>query len=162
MSDMKNADATTRSALLELEARRQTALQDVDLETLNELFDDSLVHIHAPGLMHSKEQLLEHVATRQPYISTLRGEVNIRVAGDVAVMTGALVNQLRSPEGGERTVGGVVTQVAVRGADSAWRFASFQMTPAGEHSWPVLNTERDPRQLVAETVAQTSERNPGA
>lgn len=138
------ADDATAAALRAVEDRRLQALLEGDLDTLDDLFDASLVHIHAPGLTHSKQQLLEHVAMRRPYLGTTRGELTIRLVGDVAIMTGELVNRLRTKEGGERTLGGVATQVLVRADDAAlgWRFLSFQMTPAGEQAWGSLPSEQ--------------------
>lgn len=141
MSTVAIADAATRAELLAVEERRRQALLAVDIATLDELYDESLVHIHAPGVMHNKAQLLEHVATRQAYLEMSRGELTIRLIGDVAVVTGWLSNRLRSPDGAERTLGGPVTQVLRRCEDGAWRFVSFQMTPAGEQVWPALPSE---------------------
>jgi len=135
------ADEATRAELLAVEERRQQALLAVDVEALADLYDDSLVHTHAPGLTHDKAQLLEHVATRQAYRGMSRGELTIRLVGDVAIMTGRLVNRLGSPDGSERVVGGQVIQVLRRCADGNWRFLSFQMTPDGEHVWAPTDAE---------------------
>ena len=139
--------ATTAEALeaeiLAVERRRQDALIATDLETLDEIFDESLVHIHAPGLVHTKALLLEHVATRQAYLEITRQDVRVRVFGDTAVVTGGIVNRMRAPQGGERTVDGVVTQVLHRGDDGRWRFVSFQMTPYGEEVWGTLPSEQE-------------------
>lgn len=128
--------------LLEVERRRQQALVDVDLDTLDELFDDSLVHVHAPGLIHSKAQLLEHTATRRAYLEITRGDLNIREFGDTAVITGPITNRMRAADGGERTLSGVATQVLHRDANGAWRFVSFQMTPYGEQEWGALPSDQ--------------------
>ena len=145
MTAVRAADAATRAELLAVEERRRRALLAVDLPALDELYDDSLVHVHAPGVTHDKAQLLEHIATRQAYLDMARGELNIRLVGDdVAVLTGRLTNRLRSPDGGERTLGGVVTQVLRRCADGEWRFVSFQMTADGEQVWPALPSESPP------------------
>jgi ketosteroid isomerase-like protein len=156
VSSITIADAQTAQALRAVEERRLRALQDGDLATLDDLFDETLVHIHAPGLTHSKAQLLEHVATRRPYLGTVRGELTIRVAGDVAIMTGELVNRLRTKEGGERTLGGVATQVLVRAADAelGWRFVSFQMTPLGEQAWGTLPSERGASASASPSVVE--------
>ncbi|HZN73000.1 MAG TPA: nuclear transport factor 2 family protein [Micromonosporaceae bacterium] len=115
-----------------IEQRRQRALVDVDLDTLDELFDDTLVHTHAHGITHTKTQLLEHTANRRPYLDITRGELLIRLIGDVAVVTGPLTNLVRTPDGGERTLAGVATQILRRDDHSGWRFVSFQMTPYGD------------------------------
>jgi len=135
------ADEATRAEILAVEERRKQALLAVDLPALADLYDDSLVHTHAPGLTHDKAQLLEHVATRQAYKDMTRGELTIRLVGDVAIMTGRLVNRLGGPDGGERVVAGQVIQVLRRCADGQWRFLSFQMTPDGEHVWTPTEAE---------------------
>lgn len=142
MTEVQPADDATRAEILAVEARRRDALLAVDLPALADLYDDSIVHIHAPGLMHDKTQLLEHVATRQAYLDMTRGELTIRVIGDVAIMIGRLTNRLRSPDGSERTLGGPVTQVLRRCDDGRWRFVSFQMTPDGEQVWGALPSEK--------------------
>ncbi|GAA2229281.1 nuclear transport factor 2 family protein [Herbiconiux moechotypicola] len=129
--------------LLEVESRRIRALIDGDVEALDRLFDERLVHVHAPGLTQRKEQLLEHVALRRAYLEITRGELDIRVVGDTAVLTGPMRNRLRTAEGGERTVEGVVTQVLYRDDDGEWHYLSFQMTPRGEQAWPALPSEAE-------------------
>jgi len=138
----READAAERAAILEIEERRQRALLDVDAEALASLLDDALVHIHAPGVVQSKDQLLEHLVTRAAYRGMRRDDVRIRMIGDdVAIMTGRLTNRLGSPDGSERVVAGPVTQILARDADGAWRFVSFQMTPDGEQAWGRLPSE---------------------
>jgi ketosteroid isomerase-like protein len=136
------ADDDIRQQLLDLEERRRAALIAVDLPTLDAMFHSDLVHIHAPGLTHNKTQLMEHISVRRPYRDSVRGELTIRLAGDLAIMTGPLINKLGSPDGTERTVGGVVTQVIIRDDEQGWKFLSFQMTPDGEHVWPAFDSEK--------------------
>ncbi|HTW15619.1 MAG TPA: nuclear transport factor 2 family protein [Nocardioides sp.] len=136
------ADAPTRAEILAVEERRCRALVDVDLATLEDLYDESLVHTHAPGLTHDRSQLLHHVATRQAYLGIARGELTIRVIGDVAIMTGRIRNRLDSPDGTERVLGGQVIQVLRRCDDGAWRFVSFQMTPDGTQAFTMTDSER--------------------
>jgi uncharacterized protein DUF4440 len=136
----------TVDELLAVERRRQQALVDVDLDTLDEILDESLVHIHAPGLTHDKAQLLEHTALRRAYLEISRGELVVRLFGDdVAVITGPITNRLRTAGGGERVLAGVATQVLHRDAAGTWRFVSFQMTPYGEQAWPSLPSEGEKR-----------------
>jgi ketosteroid isomerase-like protein len=142
MSEVKAPAAEVTAELLALEDRRRQALMTVDIDALDELFDEHLVHIHAPGVTHNKAQLLEHVATRAAYLDIVRGELTIRLIGDVAIMTGAVTNRLRTREGGERTLTGVATQVARRTDDGSWLFVSFQMTPRGEEAWPALPSQQ--------------------
>lgn len=143
MTKVEAAAPDVAAQLLAIEALRQRALIDGDLATLDELFDDTLLHIHAPGVMMDKAQLLEHTATRRAYLEITRGELTIRVVDDVAVMTGPITNRLRTAEGGERTLTGVVTQVLHREDNGRWRFISFQMTPYGEQAWPALPSQQE-------------------
>ena len=151
MTEIRTADAAERDAILALEATRRQALIDGDLDTLARIFDDRLVHIHAPGVVHDKAMLLEHVGTRRAYRSIEHGDLEIRVIGDVAIVTGPIVNELANPDGSMRTQHGVVTQVVVRAAsdetedeaDAAWRFLNFQLTPRGEEVWGKLPSEQE-------------------
>jgi len=143
MSAVVSADAAQRAEILAVEDRRREALLAHDLDALDDLFDDTLVHVHAPGLIHSKAQLIEHVAVRHAYLDITRSDLVVRLVGDdVAVVTGRILNRLRRPDGGERELGGVATQVLARGADGRWRFLSFQMTPDGEQEWGRLPSEQ--------------------
>jgi len=132
-----------RAEILAAEERRQEALIVGDLGALDALFEDSLIHIHAPGVVHTKALLLEHVAVRRTYIEITRQDLQVRVFGDTAVMTGGIVNRMHAPGGGERTLDGVVTQVLHRSDDGRWRFVSFQMTPYGEQAWGSLPSEQE-------------------
>ena|GEM_PF-623190 len=136
------ADEATRAEILEVEERRCRALIDVDLATLDDLYDESIVHIHAPGLVHDKAQLMAHVSGRRAYLGISRGALTVRVVGDVAVMTGRTVNRLSSPDGSERVVAGPITQVLRRCQDGRWRFISFQMTPDGKQAFTMTDSER--------------------
>lgn len=142
MSTVVHADDTTRAEILAVEERRCAALLAVDLPVLDELFDATIVHTHAPGVTHDKVQLLEHVAARKAYLGITRGPLTIRLVGDVAIVTGRIRNRLDSPDGTERIIQGQVVQVLHRREDRAWRYVSFQMTPDGEHVWPATDAEK--------------------
>lgn len=114
--------------LHELEARRRRALLEVDVAELDRLFDDELVHIHSPGLVHDKTQLMEHIRARRSFLDVVRGPLHIRLFGDVAIVVGTLTNRMRTPDG-ETTLTGVATQVLRRDDAGRWRFVHFQLTP---------------------------------
>lgn len=141
MTEPTDISAATRAELLDVEDRRRQALVDGAVDELEAMLDDDLVHIHAPGVVHNKAQLLEHLATRRPYLSIDRGALDVRLVGDVAILTGPITNRLRTAGGGERTLSGIATQVLRRDADGEWRFLSFQMTPIAEQAWPNLPSQ---------------------
>lgn len=143
MSAIARAEGALRDEILAAETHRQQALIAKDLDALAELFDESLVHVHAPGEVHTKALLLEHVATRGVYLEITRGELEVRVIGDeVAVVTGPITNRMKAPGGGERTLSGEVTQVLRRTDDGRWVFVSFQMTPYGKKAWGSLPSQQ--------------------
>ena len=78
-----------------------------------------------------------------------RGDLLIRVIGEVAIITGRLINRLRGPDGGERVLAGQVIQVLRRCEDGRWRFVSFQMTPDGEHVWQPTAAEQESLDAIA-------------
>jgi ketosteroid isomerase-like protein len=141
MDAVEEVDTSTREAILAVEALRQRALVDGDLAALDSIFDDALVHIHAPGLIHTKAMLLEHVATRRAYVSIDRGDLTIRRIGRVAIMVGPITNRLRNPDGSSRRQTGTVTQVLRLADDGEWRFVNFQLTPTGDEIWGKLPSE---------------------
>jgi ketosteroid isomerase-like protein len=116
-------------AVLEAEDRRRVALVALDIPVLDALFADDLVHIHSTALVHNKAQLLRYIEERRAYIRIDRGPLAVRIAGDIAVMTGTLVNHMRA-DGKEFKLSGMVTQVLRREA-GAWRFINFQLTLGG-------------------------------
>lgn len=141
MSEVATATGALREEILAAESARQTALIAKDIEALDALFDDALVHIHAPGEVHSKPLLLEHVATRGVYLEITRGELLMRVIGEVAIVTGSITNRMKAPGGGERTLSGEVTQVLRKTDGGGWKFVSFQMTPYGDKVWGKLPSQ---------------------
>jgi ketosteroid isomerase-like protein len=111
--------------ILALEARRQAALVAADLAALDDIYDDDLIHVHATGLTHDKAGLIEHVRRNRHYIGFERGALRVRVFGDVAILTGPLINHMRNAATGQtRVMRAVATQVARR-TPEGWRFLSF-------------------------------------
>jgi ketosteroid isomerase-like protein len=129
------------AAIREIEKRRCTALVDVDLATLDDLFSDRLSHVHATGLVQGKAEFLAGLAERRPFLKVERGPLDIRVFGDCAVMTGTMVNTGRSAGAEAPPVRhAYATQVLAR-EGGRWRYVAFQATsgpklpehvPAGE------------------------------
>ncbi|MBC2384648.1 nuclear transport factor 2 family protein [Pseudomonas sp. WS 5106] len=122
-------DQQTELDILALERRRQQALVAVDLEALDALFDDDLVHVHSTGLVHGKAELITHIGRKRGFVDVQRGPLQIRGDADMAVMTGPIVNHIRTAEGAEEVMRGFVTQV-LRHTAAGWKFISFQLTVA--------------------------------
>lgn len=125
---VNTAENDIRTACLDLERRRQTALVNVDLKALDEMFSDDLVHIHSVGVVHSKSELLAHIEAKRGFAAIERGHLEIRVLSDDAVvMTGTITNHMRAPDGSSSEMRGMVTQI-IRREPTGWKFMHFQLT----------------------------------
>ena len=121
-----------KALILEAERRRQSAVVEIDLATLDDLFAEDLIHVHSTGLVHRKRELLRHIDRKRGFIAIERGELDIRIEENVAVMTGPITNRMRGNTGASEIImHGFVTQVLRRYPD-AWRFTNFQLTVTAE------------------------------
>ncbi len=108
----------------QLEARRIAAQIGVDMATLDAIFADDLIHVHATGVVQDKETLLRHIESRRQFVAVERPGLTVRVYGDTAILTGGLINTLQPPGQDLRQMRGFATQVARREGGN-WRFISF-------------------------------------
>lgn len=115
-----------RDALLDLERRRCAAISAGDVEALRALLSDDYVHVHMNAALDDRAGHLDGVARRPR--ETTRGELLVRVYGELAVLTGELTNRMAAPGEQPKTMRAYCHQVAVR-HDGAWRFVSTQLTP---------------------------------
>ena len=123
------ASSDDSNAILEIERRRRAALVAVDLDELDRLFAEDLIHVHSTGMKHTKTELLRHIEQKRAFLAIDRGDLQIRVEGPIAVITGTMTNRMRSRDGkAEILLHGFVTQV-LRRNDEGWQFISFQLTP---------------------------------
>jgi len=115
-----------RTEILAAEDKRIRALVDLDMPTLDSLFADDLVHIHSTGLVHDKPAILAHIERNRAFRNVERGELKLRLYGDVALLSGPIINHMES-EGRTFKLIGIVTQ-ALRKEQGRWRFIHFQFT----------------------------------
>jgi hypothetical protein len=90
------------------------------------MLSEDYVHVHRSALVDNRDGHLKTIAKRPR--KTERGEILVRIYGDVAVLTGEQVNHLQQDDGSTRSVRVYCQQVVVRHAGS-WRYVSFQLTP---------------------------------
>lgn len=114
-----------RAELLELERRRCAAISAGDIEALQALLGADYVHVHMTAAVDDRAGHLQGVAKRPR--TTTRGDIQVRIYGELAVLTGELTNQMLVGEE-TREIRAYCHQVAVR-RDGAWRFVSIQLTP---------------------------------
>ena len=112
---------TVRDEILALEKRRCTALTSGDVEALGELMADDLVHIHGNGAMDDKAGYLNGVETKYVFHRVERGDLNVRMYGDIAVVIGPL-DQTVSVRGIDKLnqIKAIATQTWVR-TSAGWK-----------------------------------------
>lgn len=79
-----------RAEILALEKKRCEALTSGDVNTLATIVSDDLVHVHGNGQVDGRDAYLDGVATKFIFHSIERGDLNVRVYGDCAVVVGPL------------------------------------------------------------------------
>jgi ketosteroid isomerase-like protein len=114
-------EESIKQEILRQEQKRVEALISADVAALDGLIADDLVHIHADGKIDGKADYLHGVANKYKFHAVERGELRIRIYGDLAVVNGPL-NQVLSVSGTDKQhkISAVVTQVWVRVADG-WK-----------------------------------------
>lgn len=116
-------------ALLALETQRQQALVAGDRQCLAGLLADDLIHIHSTGMVHGKAEFLEHVVKMGGFVAIERPTPDIRLLGDIAIISGETRNIVRSlHDGAERARHGYSTLV-LRRSLQGWQIVLSQMTP---------------------------------
>jgi ketosteroid isomerase-like protein len=115
------ADDDQISDILDCEGRRCAALTAGDVETLAELVSDDLVHIHGSGQVDGKQAYLDGVRSKYIFHQLTRGELNIRLYGDIAVVVGPVSQIVELRATGQRVdVNGIASQTWVRDG-GRWR-----------------------------------------
>lgn len=117
---------TGQAELLELERRRCVAINAADVAALKSLLSEDYVHVHMNAAVDNRAGHLEAIAKRPR--QTTRGEIQVRIYADFAVLTGELTNHTTAAGEPPRAVRAYCHQVAVR-EDGVWRFVSTQLTP---------------------------------
>ena len=119
--ELSMSEESIKSEIARLEERRCHALRSGDVETLANLVADDLQHVHGSGKVDNKIAYLDGVATKYRFNRIERGELNIRVYGDIAVVIGPL-SQTVSTVGveGVKNIEAITTQVWRR-VEDGWK-----------------------------------------
>jgi ketosteroid isomerase-like protein len=110
-----------RQEIMQLETKRIGALTSGDVAALGALMAEDLVHIHGNGHMDGKTDYLSGVESKYKFHRIERGDIKIRVYGDIVIVNGPL-SQSVSVNGIDKIneITAVVTQSWVRG-DDGWK-----------------------------------------
>ncbi|WP_416412538.1 nuclear transport factor 2 family protein [Pantoea sp. App145] len=115
--------------LLAFEQQRQRALIEADLTALENMLAADLIHIHSTGMVHTKAQFLAHVKRMGGFVSIQREPPDIRVEGDIAILTGNTRNRVRRLETGEEAERYGFSTLVLRRTAGGWQILLSQLTP---------------------------------
>jgi ketosteroid isomerase-like protein len=122
-----NEEAEIRGA----ETARIASLLAGDGDRLASLLADDLVHVHANGLIDSKASYLASVREKLDFLKIERPELQIRLFGDAAVVTGKLNQTMRIRDSGAvLELQAVATQVWVKNSGT-WQQNTYQASRIG-------------------------------
>ena len=110
-----------------VDSRRFEAMVRRDREALDRLLTDDLTYTHSTGQVETKAQFLASIASGAfVYTSIQPRDVQVRLSGDVAVLTGRADLRVRAQER-DLDLAVRFTSVYVR-RDGEWRMAAWQST----------------------------------
>jgi len=122
-------------SVLELELRRCAALLNKDFVELDLLTSPRLVYVHAPGVIHDREQLNQFVRNEVQFGAVERRNLRVRALGETAWITGFLRYEgWRLPARQAFEAFSYVTQIWVRD-DQGWQMELCQSTKVEESMW---------------------------
>lgn len=118
-------DAAMKQSALEFQSARFKAMIEEDIESLEDYLADDLTYTHTTGRTESKSDFLSTIESREiDYISVVPRNVEVRIYGDLAVMTGLaeIHGALRDKE-----VSFTMRFLDVsRRADDSWQLVAWQ------------------------------------
>ncbi len=111
--------------VLDAQAARLQATIDADIETLATYLADDLSYSHNTGWSETKSEYLATVATAKlDYLSAERRDVEVRVYGDVAVVTG--LADMTGRINGETVALTIRFLEVSRRVDGSWQLTAWQ------------------------------------
>ena len=116
---------TDEQAVLDIEQQRCNLINAGTIDEIDMLLAEGYQHVHANGLITGKRETLDRFRATPRRIE--RGELNVRIWGDTALLLGTLDNFIPVTGGPDRIMHGMATQV-LRRAEMSWHFEAFQLT----------------------------------
>lgn len=119
------SDVSVEKSALDFQSARFTAMIDVDMERLEAFLADDLTYAHTNGWSETKSEFMSTVESGTiNYMSVTPRDVEVRIYGDVAVMTG-----LAEMQGalGDRAVSFTIRFLDVsRRVGDSWQLVAWQ------------------------------------
>ena len=115
--------------ILKLDEARREALVAGDFATLDRLLADDLVHVHGTGLPDGKAHYLRDLRETFAFVEISRGETQVRLYGEAAMMTGPMHHKVRLKADGKLIeMAAYGTQIWECRSDG-WKLVFYQATP---------------------------------
>ncbi|WP_168787341.1 nuclear transport factor 2 family protein [Paraburkholderia aromaticivorans] len=121
-------EANVQQEIIRLEQARCRALVEADIDSLQKLVSDDVVHVHANGKKDNKVAYLLMVEKQIRFLEASRQALDVRVYGELAVATGHLHQTIEMKESAQRIVMHVMTTQVWAQRKGAWQQVSFQAT----------------------------------
>ena len=129
MKQPPSTDDASRQTLIEMEARRCSAMLAADFASLREILHPDLIHVHAKGQIDGYESYFASGGVKVDYKTLDRSDLRVTILGESALMTGRqLLVAVRKDGSGTVRIDSRVMQTWVREGGS-WRQLAFQTTP---------------------------------
>ncbi|WP_322028588.1 nuclear transport factor 2 family protein [Paraburkholderia sp. J76] len=125
---ISKTEEAVREEVAALEAARCRALVAADIEALDRLVADDVVHVHANGKADDKAAYLAMVKGAIRFLSAEREALEVRVYDGLAVVTGPLRQSIELTATGQRIDMHVMTTQVWQQQAAGWRQVSFQAT----------------------------------
>ncbi len=122
------SEARSKAVVLDAERRRGEALVARDFVALRQIVASDIRHTHTRGVTDDFESYFHFVENELSFLAASRGELEVRLIGDVAVMQGAMKN-LVLPKGRSEPLETAAEVLQVwQWRDERWQMISFQST----------------------------------
>jgi ketosteroid isomerase-like protein len=121
-------EASVQQEIIRLEQARCRALVEADIDSLEKLVSDDVVHVHANGKADDKAAYLRMIEKQIRFLDASREKLDVRVYGGLAVATGPLAQTIEMKESSQRIAMHIMTTQVWAQRDGAWQQVSFQAT----------------------------------
>jgi len=121
-------EAKVQQEIIRLEQARCRALVEANIDSLQKLVSDDVVHVHANGKTDDKQAYLAMVGKQIRFLEAGREAFDVRVYGNTAIATGRLDQVIEMKQTAKRIDMHVMTTQVWVQRDGAWQQVSFHAT----------------------------------
>lgn len=118
--------------LMALEQARCRALVEKDFSTIERIISKQVVHVHTRGNVDTFDSYMAYIQNVLEFLNVERRDLQVKVLGDTAIMTGGQTNTARLIGGRDVVkVESRAIQVWMKQADGGWQQVAFQASLVG-------------------------------